>query len=94
MLNPGTGRVQNFGQSSVRRPRHLHTLRTNHIAPLCCTQTVGVEGHREVHAAPPDGVRVPIQGRQIYSNIMIYTHNFGIDLYQFFYAVRTLAMLY
>ena len=53
MLNPGTGRVQNFGQSSVRRPRHLHTLRTNHIAPLCCTQTVGVEGHREVHAAPP-----------------------------------------
>ena len=39
-------------------------------------------------------VRVPIQGRQIYSNIMIYTHNFGIDLYQLFYAVRTLAMLY
>ena len=39
-------------------------------------------------------VLVPIQGRQIYSNIMIYTHNFGIDLYQLFYAVRTLAMLY
>ena len=59
MLNPGTGSVQNFGQSYVCR----------HIAPLCCTRTMGVEGHREDHERLQVFVRVPIQGRQIYSNI-------------------------